>query len=363
MKILDRHILRELVGPFIFGVAAFTSLMFAGKELFQVTQLLAEFHAPVWRAVELIALNIPGLVVVTLPMSMLLATLLGFGRLSSDSETVALFAGGVSMYRIVIPVIAMAIVVTGISFVLNEYVAPVTNFQHQQIIQEIKNEPVSSDKPFFVIDSDNGVTNSVFFVQGGFDLSTGTLRRVALTQYVGNKPAAFIYGEQAKWLGENNWEFRDGYIKTLDTKPTWVTEFHGTQARQTRIDKTPEQIALFQRKDTEMSFRQLRSYISMLVEHGMDVAEFQVSLYQKIAMPLTTLVFALIGAPLGLRPHRSSSATGLGLSIVIIFAYWILMHYMTILGRNGAVSPVVASFTPTAACAAVGVFLIIRAAK
>ncbi len=363
MRILDRHILAELAGPFIFGVAAFTSLMFAGKELFQVTQLMAEYHAPVWRAVQLIALNLPGIVVLTLPMSMLLATLLGFGRLSSDSETVALFAGGVSIYRIVVPVIVMAAVVTAGSFALNEYVAPWTNSEHQRIMTEIRGEPGSSDKPFFVIDADNGVTNSVFFVQGGFDLPTGTLRKVALTQYVRNKPAAFIYGEQAIWLGESNWEFRDGYIKTLGTAPTWVTEFHGTQARETRIDKTPEEIALFQKKHDEMSFRQLRSYVGMLSQHGADVAEYEVRLYQKIALPLATLVFALIGAPLGLRPHRSSSATGLGLSIVIIFAYWILMHYMTILGRNGAISAVVASFAPTVACAGVGAALIMRAAK
>lgn len=363
MRLIDRHILTEMIGPFIFGVAAFTSLMFAGKELFNVTQLLAEYHAPVWRAVQLIALSMPGVVVLTLPMSMLLATLLGFGRLSSDSETVALFAGGISMYRIVLPVIIMAALVTAGSFGLSEYVAPWTNSEHQRIVKEIKDQPGSSDKPFFVIDAKDGVTNSVFFVQGGFDLSQGTLRKVALTQYIENKPAAFIYGEQAKWLGESNWEFRDGYIKTLGTRPTWVTMFEGTEARRTRIDKTPEQIALFQKKHDEMSFKQLRGFIGMLAGHGAEVAEYEVRLYQKIALPLATLVFALIGAPLGLRPHRSSSATGLGLSIVIIFAYWVFMHYMTILGRNGAVSPVIASFAPTVACAALGAFLIIRASK
>lgn len=363
MRILDRHILTEMIGPFVFGVAAFTSLMFAGKELFQVTQLLAEYGAPLWRAAQLIALHIPGLVVITLPMSMLLATLLGFGRLSSDSETVALFAGGISIYRIVAPVIAMAILVTGASFVLNEYVAPYTNSEHQRIVREIKSTPKSSDKPFLVIDARDGVTKSVFYVQGGYDLEAGALRKVALMQYAGNKPAAFIYGEKAIWLGEDNWEFRDGYSKTLGTKPTWKTEFRGTEVRQTRIDKTPEEIAMYQKRDDEMSFRELRGYIGMLSQHGAEVARYEVSLYQKIAMPLTTLVFALIGAPLGLRPHRSSSATGLGLSIVIIFGYWVLMHYMTILGRNAAVSPVIASFAPTAACAALGVLLIIRAAK
>jgi lipopolysaccharide export system permease protein len=364
MKLLDRHILKELIGPFLFGVAAFTSIMFAGDELFNITELLAEYHAPVWTALKLVGLTLPGLVVITLPMAMLLAALLGFGRLSSDSETVALFAGGVSLYRIAVPVVVVAVLVTISSFVISEVLMPKTNSEHERLVRELKNEPLSSDKPFFVIDAKDGITNSVFYVQKGFNATTGTLREVALIQYWNNKPAVFVYGKEATWKGGNEWTFKDGYSKSLEVKgPTITIPFRGSVTRKVEIAKAPDRLAFYQKKYDELSFSELKDYIKMLQEQGADVSEYRVRLYQKIAMPLASLIFALIGTPLGLRPHRTSSAMGLGLSIVIIFAYWVLMHYMTILGRNGTVTPAAAAFIPTLAGAVTGLALIIRAAK
>jgi lipopolysaccharide export system permease protein len=373
MKLLDRHILRELIGPFLFGVAAFTSIMFASNELFRITELLAEYHAPIGKAAELMLLHMPSIVVVTLPMSMLLAALLGFGRLSGDSEVVALFAGGISLYRIAVPVILVAVLVTGAGFVLSEVIAPSANARHAAVLMELKNEPISSNKPFFVIDAKDGITNNVFYVQGGFNLSTSTLRKVALIQYKSdkndNKPDIFVYGEEARLSGgkdsdANEWVFSHGYSKTLASdSQAGGTAISMFETLRVKISKTPEQIASYQRKPEEMTFSQLRQHISMLQTEGQDVNEYRVRLYQKIALPLSTLVFALIGAPLGLRPHRSSSSMGLGLSIVIIFAYWVLMHYMTILGENGRLSPVAANFIPTLAGAATGVALIVRASK
>jgi lipopolysaccharide export system permease protein len=367
MKLLDRHILKELIGPFLFGVAAFTSLLLTG-ELLKITELLAEYQAPVLTAAKLIVLNLPSLVVMTLPMAMLLAALLGFGRLSSDSETVALFAGGISLYRIAVPVAAAAVLVTISSFVISEVVMPKTNSEHERIVRDLKNEPLSSDKPFFVIDAKDGITNSVFYVQNGFNVTTGTLREVALIQYWNNKPAAFVYGKEAVWKGGNEWTFKDGYSKNLGIigikgPPPITISFRGSVTRKIEIAKAPEQLALYQKKYDELSFSELKGYIKMLQEQGADVSEYRVRLYQKIAMPLASLIFALIGTPLGLRPHRTSSAMGLGLSIVIIIIYWILMQYMTILGRNGTVIPAAAAFIPTLAGAVTGLALIVRAAK
>ena len=362
MKLLDRHILKELIGPFIFGVAVFTSLLLTG-ELLKVTELLAEYHAPILTAAKLIVLSIPSLVVMTLSMAMLLAALLGFGRLSGDSEVVALFAGGISLYRIAVPVVLMSIVVTAAGFVLNEMVVPYTNSEHERIVRDLKDEPLSSDKPFFVIDAENGVTKSVFYVQNGFNLSSGTLHDVAVIQYWKNKPAVFMYGKEAVWKGDEEWSFKDGYWKSLDPGQTVTIPFQGSVTRKIKISKTPDELALYQKKYNELSFSQLRTYIRMLQDHGADVNEYRVRLYQKIALPLASLVFALIGTPLGLRPHRSSSAMGLGLSIVIIIIYWILMQYMTILGRNGTISPTAASFIPTLAGICAGIALTVRAAK
>lgn len=363
MRLLDRQILAEIIGPFLFGVAAFTSLMFAGRELFKLTELLAEYHASLLTAGKLMLLHLPSLVVITLPMAMLLAALLGFGRLSSDSETVALFAGGVSFYRIALPVTLMALVITGLGFVLNEVVVPKTNSEHERILRELTGALRSSDKPFFVIDADGGVTNCVFYVQRGFNMSTGTLRDVALIQYENNKPVVFVYGKEATWQGRNKWSFRDGYWRSLGTGHAVTMPFRGSQTRRIEINKAPDQLVLYQKKYDQLSFSELKTYIRMVQDQGADASEYRVRLYQKIAMPLTALVFALIGTPLSLRPHRSSSAVGLGLAIIIIFAYWVFMHYMFILGRNGTVTPAAASFIPTLAGICVGLGLISRAAK
>jgi len=252
------------------------------------------------------------------------------------------------------------------SFVLNEVIVPQTNSAHERIFQELKNEPPPSAKPFLVVDANDEVTNSVIYVQKGFDQSTQTMRDVWVVQYWNNRPAVFVYGREAAWKAGTEWSFKDGYQKIIGEKgigsgQTITMSFR--ESRTVKIGKTPDQLALFQKKHDELSFFQLRDYIRMLQSQGADVNEYRVRLYEKISLPLTSLVFALIGTPLGLRPHRSSSAMGLGLAIVIIFAYWVFMHYMTILGNNGAVSPAAASFIPTLAGACLGIALIARAAK
>lgn len=363
MKLLDRHIFKELIGPFIFGVAAFTSIMFAGGELFKITELIAEYHASLFLAGKLILLFLPSIVVMTLPMSMLLSALLGFGRLSGDSEVIALFASGVSLYRIAVPVLFLSVFVTAGSYVLSEVIAPPAFAQYNTIKKQLLNDVTSSNKPIMGRDDVDGVTRSTFQILGGLDASKGIVKDVVVTQFKKNKPVLIVYGKEAKWKGDghpNDWSFKDGYINSLGPGPSYSVPYFKEST--VTINKTPKQFELYQRKPEEMSFTQLRSYIGMLPE-GPDKLQYQVSLYLKISLPIASVVFALIGAPLGLRPQRSSSAMGLGLSIVIIFAYWVLTHYMSILGEQGAISPVAAAFIPTFAGVGAGLGLIMRAAK
>ena len=126
MKLVDRQVLRELTGPFLFGVAAFTSVFFAGKVLLDLTNWLMN-GMPIMTALEIVLFSLPSIVFWTLPMSTLLAVLMGVGRLSGESEVVALFAGGVSLYRIALPILGLGVVVSGFSVLLNEVMAPVAN--------------------------------------------------------------------------------------------------------------------------------------------------------------------------------------------------------------------------------------------
>src|SRR4051812_10673913 len=112
MKILDRYIARELIGPFIFGVAAFTLIFISGQYLFKLTSFVAK-GAPLVDVMELLVLRMVPVVVLTFPMATLLATLLSFGRLSGDMEVVAMMAGGVSFVRVATPPLLMGLLVSG----------------------------------------------------------------------------------------------------------------------------------------------------------------------------------------------------------------------------------------------------------
>src|SRR5437588_1283689 len=123
MKILDRYIARELLGPFLFGVAAFTLIFISGQYLFKLTSFVAK-GAPLMDVVELLALRMVPLAVVTFPMATLLATLLSFGRLSGDMEVVAMMAGGVSFGRIAVPAFVMGLLVSLLGLFANEVLVP-----------------------------------------------------------------------------------------------------------------------------------------------------------------------------------------------------------------------------------------------
>ena len=197
MKLVDKQVLRELVGPFLFGVMAFSSVFFAGTYLLKLTNWVMN-GMPLVTAVWIVLLLLPSIVVYTLPMSTLLAVLLGVGRLSGDSEIVALYASGVSFYRVAVPIVALGVMVTGSSIALNELVSPQAYARSQELQAAILKQTVPTEQPFTVRDDS---TNSLILVKGGMDARTGVLKKVTLTQFSGDKPLAVIYADRAVWAG------------------------------------------------------------------------------------------------------------------------------------------------------------------
>src|SRR5262249_14959508 len=123
MRILDRYIARELIGPFLFGVAAFTLIFISGQYLFKLTTMVAR-GASVVDVTELLALRMVPLAILTFPMATLLATLLSFGRLSADMELVALMAGGAPFMRIAVPAFIRGFLVSMFGLFANEELVP-----------------------------------------------------------------------------------------------------------------------------------------------------------------------------------------------------------------------------------------------
>src|SRR5665647_104323 len=134
MRILDRYILKELMGPFAFGVGVFASILIGSGPLFRIAQYVSQYGASLWICAKLLAFSLPGIIALTFPMAMLLSSLMAFGRLSSSSEIVAMKCAGLSFYRLATPVFIVAFGVSIFSMVFNEVLVPRANAAYSYVV-------------------------------------------------------------------------------------------------------------------------------------------------------------------------------------------------------------------------------------
>lgn len=386
MKLVYRLVFAELLGPFMFGVMAFTSVTFAGSQLLQISNWLLSGAISLNVALKLIALMLPSIVVFTLPMSTLLAVLLGIGRLSGDSEVVALYAGGISFYRIAIPVLILGIAVSGGSVAMNELLVPWAHGQIESIRAEVMNAVPPSRNAFSVGDD---TLSLEIAVRGGMNPETGTLKNIMITQFAvedmlidgkpvkKNQPIWVVYADRAEWDGlkddskQYNWRLYDGYVQQVGTDKYVMWSFTGSRSETRELGKTPAQFALYQktkmRNTDQLSFSELTQIVEQLKKNPNEtwekINEFDVNRWNKFALPLSSLVFALLAAPLGIRPSRSGSSVGFGLSILLILLYWIAWHYTSHLAIDGNLPTPIGAFAADILGTVTALWLISKAAK
>ncbi|MEB3205353.1 MAG: LptF/LptG family permease [Candidatus Sericytochromatia bacterium] len=361
--LIDRYLLAELMGPFLFGVAAFTCIMTASSVLFDLVRAMVRFGLSFWVVAEVLLLRLPEMVFYTFPMSMLLAALLTFGRLSGDLEITAMRACGVSLPRILFPCLVAAALVSGATIALNEYVVPPAKQRARLLLEGAQGRqklPVAREN-LFHDEFEHGRLKRLFHAQrfDGVDM-----QGVTVQEFDGPVLARIVQARRARWLG-GGWRFEDGTLYQIgeDGGYRYVATF------KTRLVRLQASLAVLaeERKDAmEMTLAELGRHLDQMQGSGrMDgqVRELGVQWHQKLSIPFASLVFALVGAPLGLRPQRSSNAIGLGVSILVIFAYYVAMFLFTALGQAGHLSPVWAAWAPNLIGGGIGIALVVRASR
>lgn len=348
MKKIDWYIFRELAGPFLFGVMAFSSILIGSNLLFKLANYLLELNMPLRLAGKIFMLELPGVIVLTFPMSTLLATLLAFGRLSGNSEIIAFRAGGVSFARMMVSVMILGLLTSGMTVYINEKIVPYSAFQTRKLIWEFshKAQLPSTQKYLSMtpVDQETGLPDYILYAEG-FDSDSNTLSQVYFQDFEGEQLHTIVEAKEARWLN-GKWVFFEGKYYYFPTENQPVVSGTFSEYSIKSMDRTPNQVALSSKNEEEMSAMELRELIRVYLREGQDVAKLLVKFHQRFAIPLSCLVFALLGAPLGLQPNRSGSSIGLGLSIIVIFVYYVVMTVMGTFGQAGFISPVLGAWLP-----------------
>lgn len=357
MNLLDRYITRELVMPFLFGICIFTSL-FMSTELLHLTRLVVELGAPVDAVVRAFLLQLPQVIVYTLPMSMLLATLLSLSRLSAANEIIAMRAAGRHFVRTMLPVWTVALIVSVAAFILNEAVVPHTNYEAERVmIEEVRGRSMPTTQDHVVLRGQDGGGTWILYARR-FDGAAQVMNDIVLTRMESYRPVETVSARRAVWQ-DDTWYMEDAVSHRYFSDGRVITTTYSEGLQPLQIFQTPGQIARRTKDPDQMNVAELREHIEVLRAQGVDVRKYEVDLHLKYALPMASLVFALVAAPLGMQPTRSASSIGFGLSIVIIFLYYVFMSLGSALGQAGTLPPALGGWLQNIVIGGTGVFLII----
>jgi lipopolysaccharide export system permease protein len=350
----------ELLGPFAFGVAAFTVLMVAGSLLFRIADLVIQRGVSLGVVVRLFLYYLPGVVVTTIPMGSLLGALMGFGKLSSHSEIVALKACGVPFRRMVRPLVVASALASVVTFVLNETVVPLSERAARNVLAyEIMRErpPEFKERMFLREEGSSGLRRVIYMDR--IRLRTGEMEGVLVQEFEGGRLSRLTSARRAVWR-DGKWTMEEG--KTFEVAPDGGVKFLYSFARESlRLDLSPARVEGQSTDPSQMSVFQMAEQIGLMERQGSDATKLRVMFHLRLAVPWASLVLALVGASAGVRPQRSGGAgVGLGLSVVIVFLYYVVLSFCQSLGEASYLPPVVAAWVPNLVFGVAGLFMVRR---
>jgi len=355
MKLLDKYILKQVIEMFIMGVLVFTSIIFASDTFITLIKQISMYGIPFKIAFLIIILHLPSVFVMTIPMGVLLATVMTLNNLSLSSEITVMRACGIGINRIAKSIFAFAIVMAFIGFLVNETVVPVMTKQSTDLALYAfskKNIPEGKENFTFKEIKDGGTLKRLFYVG---ESKEGTLRNITVLDASKDGTIQILQAREGE-TAEEGWRFKKGAIYTVTNqgKALDTTLFEDTTIK-FGMDLSKE---MNRNLANEHNFIQLCKLLAK--PDTPDRKWLNINLFDKIALPLTTIVFVLVGVPLAITPPRVRYNRGFLFSIFIIFAYYLIRALSISFGEAGSLSPAIAAFMPDFVLTVIGIGLYYR---
>jgi LPS export ABC transporter permease LptG/LPS export ABC transporter permease LptF len=357
--ILDDYVLRGFTLYFAMIVAAFLMLLLVFTLFELLSDILRNQISPL--TVGEYLLNVaPYFLYSTTPLSMLLAVLVTFGLLQRSNEITAIKATGISLYRLIVPVLIVSTLVAGVLFLSDQLYLPYTNKRQDALRNEIKGKPAQTylrpDRKWIF-----GQHSDIYYYQF-FDPDRDVFGGVSVFQF---DPHTFqithrIDADRAHWSSPmGRWVYEQGWERSL-IGSAHVSDRKFDVATYPELSEPPAYFKKEVRQSSEMSYDELRRYIHDLEQSGFDVVRLRVQLQKKIAYPLITFVMAVLAIPFALSAGKRSALTGVATAIGIGVVYWTISGLFEAMGNMSQLPPAVAAWSPDLVFGFIGGYLILR---
>jgi len=349
---------------FLIGLMTFTIILLMDKIL-KLIELIVSRGASLGQILMLLLFISPSFLIFTIPMAVLLAILMSFGRLSGDSEITAFKASGMSLYQLFFPVVFFSVaayllttflVIYGLPWGNRGFKATLYLIAQSRADIEIK-ERVFNDvfdglvvyvdkipirgkrmEGILIYDERDKTKVNTIFAKEGFLLNNPGSQEIILRLVDGDihqsEPKGKVYRKVA--------------FSTYDLKLELAKAF-AALGRKLR--------------EREMSADEIKAKIETMKKSGEDTTPQEVQLHKRFAIPFACIVFGLIGVPLGIQPRRSGRSHGFVFSIILLLAYYISLTGFELLAIKKSIPPLLAGWAPNLLFGCLGIYLLVKAAK
>ena len=352
IKVLDKYLLKQIILTFLMGVFIFTTIIFASDTFITLIKQISQFGIPFKVALIMILLNLPAVIVLSIPMGVLLSTVMVLNKLSLSSEITVMRSCGIGLNRIAKPIFIFSIVMALTTFVINESIAPImTKTSKDLALWSLGQKNIPDGKENFVFKE----LGSGSYLRRLFYVGKSEKKILYNVTVLDNSKPDTIQVLQAREgkTSPEGWVFDKGAIYTID--------HNGQVLNTTLFDTSTVQFGLDLSKEmnnnvaSEMNFINLSKYLLTKKDiSDEDRRTYTVQLYDKLALPVATIVFVLLGVPLAITPPRVRYNRGFLFTILIIFAFYVLRALSISMGGAGTIPPFLAAWIPDFILAALG---------
>lgn len=383
MKTLHIYLTRQVVATLIMTVTVFTFVLLLGNVLKEILELLIRRQATLWGVTEAFLLLIPFVLVFALPMGMLTAALLVFGRFSADQELTAARSSGISLVTLVTPVLALSLGLCALSAWINMEVAPRCRVAYKGLIDQMKMKAVSAGlpegrairefKPYLIYIKKSDGTNMQEIQVNSYNpqnvVTNIVLARSGRLEMVNGKPILRLFD-----------------VRVYDQKSdeTWSSGESAEVIKECHLDKqaaVEEKTALTDMtfgqlqsalRDVENSFSlpgtnhvatpEMRKQINDLQQHKLDMLmPLRVQINRQVASAFACFGFTLVGIPLGIRAHRRETNVGIAMALALVFIYYGFIIVAQALQSHAEFAPYLIVWLPNFLFQTVGAVMLWRA--
>ncbi len=364
-SIINRYLLKEMMLPFVINLVFFT-FVFLMTKILDITNLIVNYKISMFSVLLILLYSIPRFLSFVIPMSVMMAVLLTFIRLSNDKELVALKAGGVSIYGLIPPVLVFCVTGFVLSCLITVYGMPWGTVSMKELTFQVAASHADAglkERTF------NDSFKDVMLYINKIDLKKKILKDVFIEDKRSQNIVSTVMAPKGRMFAEPdklvfhlklyqgtinqvNIENRsahsinfDSYDVNLDVKKTLTASKDGPK------------------DEDEMSFGDLKEYLKSFSQQNEQYYTALIELHKKFSIPFACFALGILAVPLGIQSESAKRSTGLGLGMVFFLIYYIMLSAGSVFGETGVYPPMVGMWVPNIVLGGLGLFLLIRTAN